>query len=70
MLVKDLKEFLNKVHDDFNVQFYCSKTIPKEELEMEGYPYPRNRDSYQAECGDIGYSEKEIIIEINLDIEE
>jgi hypothetical protein len=67
MKVKTLKEFINKLPDDFNININTSKHIPKEQLDKMTYPYPIERGSYEIEIGDIGYSEKQANLEINLD---
>ena len=41
MKVKELKEFLNRVDDDFDVVIGATKTIPENERGTEGYAaYP------------------------------
>lgn len=65
MKVKELKKFLERVDDDFEVIISGKKEIPI--TERGSYPYPYNFSNFTPMCGDIGYSDKTIIIDINLD---
>ena len=82
MKVKELKEFLNRVDDDFDVVIGATKTIPENERgtvgatktipENErgtvGYAaYPTEYFRFIPEHGDIGYSPKIICLDIDLD---
>ena len=68
MKVKELKEFLNSVDDDFDVIIGATKTIPENERGTEGYAaYPIEHFRFIPEQGDIGYSSKIIRLDIDLD---
>ena len=68
MKVKELKEFLNRVDDDFDVVIGATKTIPENERGTEGYAaYPTEHFRFIPEQGDIGYSSKIIRLDIDLD---
>ena len=68
MKVKELKEFLNRVDDDFDVIIGATKTIPENERGTEGYAaYPTEHFRFIPEQGDIGYSSKIIRLDIDLD---
>ena len=66
MTVKELREFLNRVDEDFNVIIVTTKPIPIKELSSE-YPYTHYRCRLEPCEGDIGYSSKTISIDIDLD---
>ena len=68
MKVKELKEFLNSVDDEFDVIIGATKTIPENERGKEGYAaYPIEHLRFIPERGDIGYSSKIIRLDIDLD---
>ena len=70
MKVKELKEYLDYVDDDFDVIIGATKTIPENKRGTEGYAaYPLKHLRFIPEQGDIGYMSKIIRLDINLDNE-
>jgi hypothetical protein len=70
MKVKELKEYLESVDDDFDVIIGATKTIPENERGTEGYAaYPTKHFRFIPKQGDIGYMSKIIRLDINLDNE-
>ena len=67
MKVKELKQFLNKLDDDFEIELNARKEIPEEKLKQMSYPYPYDRFKFEMELGDIGYSSKIAQLWIDLD---
>ena len=67
MLVKDLKEFLNKLPDDFEIKIITEKRIPDEILKTMSYPYPIEYNHFDFDFGDIGWSSKITSLGIKLD---
>ena len=67
MKVKELKEFLDQLDDDFKVVLHANKKIPQEQLDKMSYPYPIETTYFEIETGDIGYSDKIAQIHIKLD---
>ena len=67
MLVKDLKEFLNKLPDDFEIKIITDKRIPDDVLKTMSYQYPIESNNYDFDFGDIGWSSKITSLRIKLD---
>jgi len=67
MKVKELKQFLNRLDDDFNVELLGKKAIPQEQLDKMSYPFPYDRYRFELTTGDIGYSSKIAQLWIDLD---
>jgi len=66
--VKQLKDLLSVVNDDFTVQIGVRKRLSDGELKKMAYPYPFASETVNAEPGDIGYSDK--IIRIDCEVKE
>lgn len=60
MKVKEMKEFLNRVDDDFEITISLIDEIPEIILKDSAYPYPYNYLKTNFEFDDISYSEKNI----------
>ena len=68
MKVKKLKELLEKVDDDFDINLIIYKKIPEQKLKNIPYPYPYNQEKVEIEFDDIGYTSK--IIKFSGEIKE
>ena len=66
MKVKELKAYLDKVDDDFEVIIGAYKLVPEKKLNPQ-YPYPYDHYEFALTEGDIGYSSKTIRLDIDLD---
>ena len=67
MKVKELKQFLDRLDDDFELVLNASKRIPDSILEKMSYPYPIETTHFEITTGDVGYSDKIAQLCINLD---
>ena len=67
MKVKKLKQFLDRLDDDFDIKLLGKKAIPQEQLDKMSYPFPCDRFEFELTTGDIGHSSKIAQLWINLD---
>jgi hypothetical protein len=67
MKVKELKQFLDRLDDDFDIKLLGKKAIPQEQLDKMSYTFPYDRFEFELETGDIGYSSKIAQLWIDLD---
>ena len=60
MKVKDLKEILANIDDDFDIEIMSIKNHTEDELKNMSYPFPFNFEFYELNKKDfnIGYSDK------------
>ncbi len=66
MKARELIELL-KEYEDFDAEVKVYFEVSEEELKNRPYPYPT--DHYELELIDIGYSEKELLLGVNVDWE-
>lgn len=62
--VGDMARALSTLDADFEVVARITKEIPEEELQGMSYPYPFETAYYTLSVGDIGYSDKRIILDL------
>lgn len=67
MKVKELKEILSRVSDDFNLVIRTVEEVPLLELQKMSYPYPYNYENFtNISLGDIGHSDKVIVLDVTI----
>lgn len=64
MKVKDLKNLLSNVDDDFDIDIMLITDVPPPQLQVMYYAYPYNYTHFKPEFGDIGYSDKVFRLDI------
>jgi len=66
MTIKELKELISEVPDDFIFEIEVEKKVPKSELEKRDYKYPidSERCNTNSKDYDIGWMEKKIKLNI------
>ena len=61
--VKDLRELIEQLDDDFVIDFGVRRKLTEEELKNMTYPYPYETEYFEGvEFDDIGYSDKELCL--------
>ena len=67
MMIKtigELKEAINNIDDDFTIDVRIVRELSEEKLEGSRYPYPYEYSKANIEIGDIGYSDKDVFINV------
>ena len=68
MTIKELKEIISSVPDDFIFEIEVEKPVPAEVLESRSYKYPY--DSQRCETGkgnyDIGWSDSKMKLNVRI----
>lgn len=64
MTVKDLKDILVIIPEDFNIQFNYERKLTDNELQELTYKYPFENVKCEYDGHDVGYSDKTVIFYI------
>ena len=67
MKAKVLKDWINRLDDDFEITIFGVKRIPDEILKTMSYPYPYDHFKFEPKIGDASYSEKVSTLDIDID---
>ena len=62
--IGELKRAITNIADDFTVSARIVRTLSEEELKGSRYPYPYEYYKANIEIGDIGYSDKDVFINV------
>ena len=62
--IGELKKAIANIDDDFTIDVRIVKELSEEELSGSNYPYPYEYTKANLEIGDIGYSDKDVFINI------
>ena len=67
MKIKQLKEFLNKFDEDFEIKINYHRELSSDELEELLYPYPSENIEIELNTKDgydVGYSDKVVCLSL------
>lgn len=64
MKIKELKDFINKLPDDFDIKVMVVEQVPEELRDKFETPY--YHENFDIEIGDSGYSDNTTKLIINL----
>lgn len=62
--IGELKKAIANIDDDFTITTKIVRELSEEELKDSIYPYPYEYSKANIEIGDIGYSEKDVFINV------
>lgn len=62
--IGELKEAINNIDDDFTIDVRIVRELSEEKLKGSRYPYPYEYSKANIEIGDIGYSDKDVFINV------
>ena len=62
--IGELKKAISNIDDDFTITAQIVRELPEEELSDSNYPYPYEYIKAKLEIGDIGYSDKDVFINV------
>ena len=62
--IGELKKAIANIDDDFTIDVRIVRELSEEELSGSNYPYPYEYTKANLEIGDIGYSDKDVFINI------
>ena len=62
--IGELKEAINNIADDFTIDVRIVRELSEEKLKGSRYPYPYEYSKANIEIGDIGYSDKDVFINV------
>lgn len=62
--IGELKKVINNIDDDFTIDVRIVRELSEEELSGSNYPYPYEYTKANLEIGDIGYSDKDVFINV------
>lgn len=62
--IGELKKAISNIDDDFTVDARIVRELSEEELSDSNYPYPYEYTKANLEIGDIGYSDKDVFINV------
>ena len=62
--IGELKKAISNIDDDFTIDVRVARELSKEEVSGSNYPYPYEYTKANLEIGDIGYSDKDVFINV------
>ena len=62
--IGELKKAISNIDDDFTINVRTVRELSEEELSGSNYPYPYEYIKANLEIGDIGYSDKDVFINV------
>ena len=62
--IGELKKAIATIDDDFTIDVRIVRELSEEELKDSSYPYPYEYIKANLEIGDIGYSDKDVFINV------
>lgn len=62
--IGELKKAISNIDDDFTINVRTVRELSEEELSGSNYPYPYEYTEANLEIGDIGYSDKDVFINV------
>lgn len=62
--IGELKKAIETIDDDFTIDVRIVRELSEEELKDNKYPYPYEYSKANIEIGDIGYSDKDVFINV------
>lgn len=62
--IGELKKAIENIDDDFTIDVMIVRELSEEELKDSKYPYPYEYSKANIEIGDIGYSDKDVFINV------
>ena len=62
--IRELKKVIENIDDDFTIDVRIVRELSEEELKGSIYPYPYEYSKANIEIGDIGYSDKDVFINV------
>ena len=62
--IGELKKAISNIDDDFTITAQIVRELLEEELSDSNYPYPYEYIKANLEIGDIGYSDKDVFINV------
>lgn len=62
--IGELKKAIENIDDDFTIDVRIVRELSEEELKDSKYPYPYEYSKANIEIGDIGYSDKDVFINV------
>nr|DAY49406.1 MAG TPA: NADH-PPase NADH pyrophosphatase zinc ribbon domain [Caudoviricetes sp.] len=62
--IRELKKAIANIDDDFTIDVRIVRELSEEELSGSNYPYPYEYTKANLEIGDIGYSDKDVFINV------
>ena len=62
--IGELKKAIENIDDDFTITAMIVRELSEEELSGSNYPYPYEYTKANLEIGDIGYSDKDVFINV------
>ena len=62
--IGELKKAIANIDNDFTIDVRIVRELSEEELSDSNYPYPYEYTKANLEIGDIGYSDKDVFINI------
>jgi hypothetical protein len=69
MIIKtlgDLRKLTEHLSDDFNIEMRIRRKLTDEELKNISYPYPYYTYYVELEYDDIGYSDKDLCLGVEI----